>query len=212
MHKRFKYFTSYYKEWTSSVVLDTCVLLFLWIGNTSAFICSLENWPFSIQGLKIISKGFERDSPWKNTITSANIEIQEKLSYSYVKSLPHLLTYKMFLEANENLRQTLTTPYLKPCSFYFYSSLFPEAVVRMCSVKKVFLEISQNSQENTCAKFQRKLFFTEHIIGTAVALFTRRWLKLSEIFQHCFNYWFVNAAIVLLESQQSQQDKDPNCS
>ena len=27
-----------------------------------------------------------------------------------------------------------------------------EAVVRRCSVKKVFLEISQNSQENTCAK------------------------------------------------------------
>ena len=25
-----------------------------------------------------------------------------------------------------------------------------EAVVRMCSVKKLFLEISQNSQENTC--------------------------------------------------------------
>ena len=27
-----------------------------------------------------------------------------------------------------------------------------EAVVRGCSVKKVFLEISQNSQENTCAR------------------------------------------------------------
>ena len=27
-----------------------------------------------------------------------------------------------------------------------------EAVVRKCSVKKVFLEISQNSQENTCAR------------------------------------------------------------
>ena len=26
-----------------------------------------------------------------------------------------------------------------------------EAVVQGCSVKKVFLEISQNSQENTCA-------------------------------------------------------------
>ena len=26
-----------------------------------------------------------------------------------------------------------------------------EAVVQMCSVKKVFLEFSQNSQENTCA-------------------------------------------------------------
>ena len=28
-----------------------------------------------------------------------------------------------------------------------------EAVAGRCSVKKVFLEISQNSQENTCAKF-----------------------------------------------------------
>ena len=27
-----------------------------------------------------------------------------------------------------------------------------ETVVRRCSVKKVFLEISQNSQENTCAR------------------------------------------------------------
>ena len=30
--------------------------------------------------------------------------------------------------------------------------LLTEAVVRRCSVKKVFLEISQNSQENTCAR------------------------------------------------------------
>ena len=29
---------------------------------------------------------------------------------------------------------------------------FAEAVVRRCSVKKVFLEISQNSQENTSAR------------------------------------------------------------
>ena len=27
-----------------------------------------------------------------------------------------------------------------------------EAVAQRCSVKKVFLEISQNSQENTCAR------------------------------------------------------------
>ena len=32
-----------------------------------------------------------------------------------------------------------------------YISL-PEAVVRRCSVKKVFSEMSQNSQENTCAR------------------------------------------------------------
>ena len=30
--------------------------------------------------------------------------------------------------------------------------LFPEAVAQRCSVKKVFLEIAQNSQENTCAR------------------------------------------------------------
>ena len=30
--------------------------------------------------------------------------------------------------------------------------IIAEAVVRRCSVEKVFLEISQNSQENTCAR------------------------------------------------------------
>ena len=35
---------------------------------------------------------------------------------------------------------------------------FREAVVQRCSVKKVFLEISQNSQENTCT---RASFFTK---------------------------------------------------
>ena len=29
---------------------------------------------------------------------------------------------------------------------------YPEVVVRRCFVKKVFLKISQNSQENTCAR------------------------------------------------------------
>ena len=72
----------------------------------------------------------------------------------------------------------------------WYRSLFlranllqdSEAVVRTCSEEKVFLKISQNSQENTCArfsflkkrlwrrcfpvnfaKFLRRLFFTEHL-------------------------------------------------
>ena len=35
-----------------------------------------------------------------------------------------------------------------------------EAVPQTCSVKKVFLEISQNSQENTCARvFSKNTFF-----------------------------------------------------
>ena len=33
-----------------------------------------------------------------------------------------------------------------------YMSLFTEAVTRRCSVKTVLLEISQNSQENTCVR------------------------------------------------------------
>ena len=33
------------------------------------------------------------------------------------------------------------------------SGLAREAVVQRCSVKKVFLKISQNSQENTCTRF-----------------------------------------------------------
>ena len=46
--------------------------------------------------------------------------------------------------------------------FYFFSPVLnlnrltvlqsTEAVVRSCSVKKVFLEISQNLQKNTCAR------------------------------------------------------------
>ena len=34
----------------------------------------------------------------------------------------------------------------------FRKFLNPEAVVERCSVKKVFLETSQHSQENTCAR------------------------------------------------------------
>ena len=36
--------------------------------------------------------------------------------------------------------------------FSFTIFLKAEAVVRTCSVKKVFLKISQNSQEKTCAR------------------------------------------------------------
>ena len=36
--------------------------------------------------------------------------------------------------------------------FRGFSPESTEAVAQRCSVKKVFLEISQNSQENTCAR------------------------------------------------------------
>ena len=56
------------------------------------------------------------------------------------------------------LHITLPGFYFKLCNLVIYiidlrkSSVFIEAVVRRCSVKKVFLKISRNSQENTCAR------------------------------------------------------------
>ena len=42
-------------------------------------------------------------------------------------------------------RNKCMTPYIAACKL-------SEAVAQRCSVKKVFLEISQNSKENTCAR------------------------------------------------------------
>ena len=42
--------------------------------------------------------------------------------------------------------------YRKYQKCFFANALISEAVARSCSVKKAFLEISQNSQENTCAR------------------------------------------------------------
>ena len=36
--------------------------------------------------------------------------------------------------------------------FYDWTMLYTEAVVQRCSVKKMFLETSQNVEENTCAR------------------------------------------------------------
>ena len=46
----------------------------------------------------------------------------------------------------ENISLTLTR------LSFFQGVVNPEAVARKCSVKKVFLEITQNSQEYTCAR------------------------------------------------------------
>ena len=60
--------------------------------------------------------------------------------FLYVRSCPNFfrkfLKKSSFSKNGESLNQHL------------------EAVVQRCSVRKVFLEISQNSQENTCARKQ----------------------------------------------------------
>ena len=43
-----------------------------------------------------------------------------------------------------------------------------EAVVQRCSVKKMFLKISQNSQDNTCVRvsfFQSQLFYRTPLVA-----------------------------------------------
>ena len=46
-------------------------------------------------------------------------------------------------------------------NFADFHKIGSEAVAQRCSVKKVFLEISQNSQENTCARVS--VVNTEHL-------------------------------------------------
>ena len=60
-----------------------------------------------------------------------------------------------------------------------HSRVAPEAVVQLCSVKKVFLEIAQNSQENAWAResliiiviFQLKMTSWTFLIGQVWSLF-----------------------------------------
>ena len=50
-------------------------------------------------------------------------------------------------------RKTSVCMFKFKCSILVELTLYSvEAVVQRCSVKKVFLEISKNSQENTCAR------------------------------------------------------------
>ena len=68
----------------------------------------------------------------------------------FSKNLYHVKTSKFICFAN------LVTGFYMMRVFaerYFRTKyLNAEAVAQMCSVKKVFLEISQNSQENTCVR------------------------------------------------------------
>ena len=68
--------------------------------------------------------------------------------------------------------------------------IFSEPVTRRCSVKKVFLEISQNSQENTCARvsfFKKTLLKNSNFIKkeTLAQVFS---CEFCEISKNTFSY------------------------
>ena len=76
------------------------------------------------------------------------------------------------------------------CQLLFLKT-FSRSSHKGCSVKKVFLEISQNSQENTCARAsfcnqikKRNTFFTKHLNTTASLFLTA--LFNSSLFFGCF--------------------------
>ena len=60
-----------------------------------------------------------------------------------------------------------------------------EAVVQRCSVKKVFLKISENSQENTCARAWGMKSATLSKKGTLAQIFS---CEFYEIFKDIFFY------------------------
>ena len=61
----------------------------------------------------------------------------------------------------------------------------PEAVVQRCSVKKEFLEISQNSQENNCARVS----FFNKVAGLRPATLLKKFsCEFCEIFKNTFSY------------------------
>ena len=86
-------------------------------------------------------------------------------------------------------------------SIYYVVLLVPEAISQICFVKKVFLEISQNSQEKTCTRvpflitFSKKetlaqVFYSKFCEISKSAFFTEhlQWLLL----------WFILVAFIVV--------------
>ena len=81
------------------------------------------------------------------------------------------------------------THFLRPDIFRGYNRTVAgnaEAVVRKCSVKNVLLKISQNSQENTCARFS--FFFRPATLLKKEALPQVFPCEFCEIFKNTFFY------------------------
>ena len=74
-----------------------------------------------------------------------------------------------------------------------------EAVVRRCSVKKVFLESSQNSQENTCAREPFSIVAGNFIEkGSLAQVFSCEFYKISKntiLTEH--HWWLVRWCVVI---------------
>ena len=104
--------------------------------------------------------------------------ISKLIYFSYFIQLLQLIEFLVFHKKQTKSLQLKKK--LRPSCLMFQNgqSTFQETLARRCSVKKVFLEISQNSQENICARvsfviklqalaqvfsFLRTAFLSEHL-------------------------------------------------
>ena len=63
-------------------------------------------------------------------------------------------------------------------SIYYVVLLVPEAIAQICFVKKVFLKISRNSQEKTCARVPFLITFPKK--ETLAQVFYSKFCKISK--------------------------------
>ena len=77
---------------------------------------------------------------------NVSTENRKTLKNIFVKSLGHFYAAVIFSKCTSVLKEIPTKPHIK------LELVDLQAVAQRCSIKKVFLEISQNSQENTCTR------------------------------------------------------------
>ena len=133
-------------EFVGLIITDFCygfLLLFYWLFSISQFSegnYNLVRWNF-VQHEALCNKPLYDISIFHHT--------SKLISYSseYGKSNFYLMQVEKQLGPHwpgaDSLQYHVRT---------IYCVVYSEAVVQRCSVKKVFLETSQNSQENTCAR------------------------------------------------------------
>ena len=101
---------------------------------------------------------------WKRKFSFLLHEIQSRVRKNYLSQFPIVEVANNFLVFwNYGFQNSICS------SKESFISRRSKAVIQRCSVKNVFLEISQNWQENTCAKvsflikFLRTPFSTDHL-------------------------------------------------
>ena len=104
--------------------------------------------------------------------THSNLSLKKFRQYVYriMWIQGNIWVLNVYLINHKIYEEKLTSGFSK-AKLYFIT----EAVVRRCSVKKVFLEITQNLQENTCARVSSLIKLQAWGLRQATSLKKRLW-------------------------------------